>query len=77
MHLLLHGLEFLDVGLWFFDRHITGTVRDTHYHGRHTLRGVDTLPILKLHFTTFGAEGHVLSAFIQVGHELVLTQERL
>ena len=77
MHLLLHRLKFLDVGLGFFYRHVTGTIGDTHYHGCHTLRGVDHLTILKLHFTTFGAEGHVLSAFIQVGHELVLTQERL
>ena len=64
MHLLLHCLEFLDVGLWLFDRHIAGAVGNTHYHGRHTLRGVDSLSILKLHFAALGAESHVLSALI-------------
>ena len=64
MHLLLHRLEFLDVGLRFFDRHIACTVGNTHYHGCHTLRGVDALPVLKLHLAALGAEGHVLSAFI-------------
>ena len=64
MHLLLHRLEFLDVGLWFFDWHVAGTIWYTHNHGCHTLRGVDALAILKLHFAALGAEGHVLCALI-------------
>ena len=64
MHLLLHRLKFLNVGLWFFDWHVTGAIGNTHYHGCHALRLIDALTILKLHFAAFGAEGHVLSAFI-------------